>query len=407
MDPLLSAMQTLTVNDVDLLASQVPKSFPREVIQELSETMRKVGEQTIPMQKIGNVFAYFGEVRKGRRRVFLFTDEDLHFDGGQNVHFNRAFMCRFTPAGTLQKVKEVVAMTLDKDEVSNRRVSIMQMLALKEFFPKNYEIYNTEWYHMVFQEKALYDLFHLYEKEKGLYKLPFEIKKSIARAILMAGCKLREHRVVHGDIKLENFLVFAHFLVKLSDFGHAHVTGGDKVDDILCGTIKTLAPEMVRRQFLGGSSFTIGAETDTWSLFLILRTLCVPNITAHEDCLIDYTEFYEQKDELLKAKQLLEQPRWTKEENDIIAKSLKPFDIRLSPNASRTVRLGKIEECIRKLDAKMANTLSEWSSEISSLPKRPEKITCLEDLIISGLQEDPKQRITPQEALAALETLTK
>lgn len=407
MDPLLSAMQALTVNDVDLLASQLPKSFPREVIQELTETMRKVGEQTIPMQKIGNVFAYFGEVRKDRRKVFLVTDENLHFDGGQNARFNRAFMCRFTPAGTVQKVKEVVAMTLSKDWASTRRVSIMQMLALKEFFPKNHGFFNTEDEHIVLQEKALYDLFHLYEKEKGLHTLPFEIKKSIARAILMAGCKLREHRVVHGDIKLENLLVFAHFLVKLSDFGHAHVVGGDKDDDILCGTIKTLAPEMVRSQFLDGSSFTIGSETDSWSLFLILRTLCMPNITAHEACLINYTEFYEQMIELHKAKQLLEQPRRTKEENDIIAKSLKPFDIRLSPNASRTVRLGKIEECIRKLDAKMVKALSEWSSEISSLPKRPEKITCLEDLIISGLQEDPKQRITPQEALAALETLTK
>ena len=78
--------------------------------------------------------------------------------------------------------------------------------------------------------------------------------------------------IIHRDVKLENFLVDTvddsdnQILVKLTDFGLAYQYNADEPPTDKCGSILTIAPEMISRK-------SYGLKVDCWSLGIILYEL--------------------------------------------------------------------------------------------------------------------------------------
>lgn len=72
---------------------------------------------------------------------------------------------------------------------------------------------------------------------------------------------IRQHRVVHRDLKLSNILVTADFEIKLADFGFAR-TQEDEYFRSVVGTPLTMAPEVFDRK-------EYNEKCDIWSLGVI------------------------------------------------------------------------------------------------------------------------------------------
>jgi serine/threonine protein kinase len=91
---------------------------------------------------------------------------------------------------------------------------------------------------------------------------------------------LHNLNICHGDVKLENALVFAQnekiqWRVKLCDFGHARYAQEDEVEDsitLAIGTRLLCAPELYSGKSAGGGHFNISdaIKTDIFSFGLVL-----------------------------------------------------------------------------------------------------------------------------------------
>lgn len=79
-----------------------------------------------------------------------------------------------------------------------------------------------------------------------------------------------KNNIVHRDVKLENFLVDSdesgNINVKLSDFGLACKLEVDNPPTTKCGSILSVAPEMLTNE-------TYSNEVDIWGLGIILYEL--------------------------------------------------------------------------------------------------------------------------------------
>ena len=86
--------------------------------------------------------------------------------------------------------------------------------------------------------------------------------------------------IVHRDVKLENFLVDTtpegNILVKLSDFGLACKYEPERPPTIKCGSVLSVAPEML-------VSESYGFEVDMWGLGVILHELLCTKLPFYND----------------------------------------------------------------------------------------------------------------------------
>ena len=94
-----------------------------------------------------------------------------------------------------------------------------------------------------------------------------EQARFIFRQIVDALAYLHGNRVVHRDLKLENFVVTAGGTVKIIDFGlSARVTPQSKLGDV-CGSMAYSPPEIVLQVPYDGT------QADIWSLGIVLYAL--------------------------------------------------------------------------------------------------------------------------------------
>lgn len=89
-----------------------------------------------------------------------------------------------------------------------------------------------------------------------------------------------KHNIVHRDIKLENFLVdcdeFGNIFVKLSDFGLACKYEHDKPPTTKCGSILSVAPEMLVRE-------SYCHKVDVWGIGIILYELLSTDLPFYSE----------------------------------------------------------------------------------------------------------------------------
>ncbi|TEB14655.1 protein serine/threonine kinase, partial [Perkinsus sp. BL_2016] len=84
-----------------------------------------------------------------------------------------------------------------------------------------------------------------------------ETVRSILAQLLLALKELKKHRIVHGDIKLENILYsFEDGRIKLADFGLAFVENNPR--KTAHGTPEYMAPEQILES-------KVGFESDMWA----------------------------------------------------------------------------------------------------------------------------------------------
>lgn len=74
---------------------------------------------------------------------------------------------------------------------------------------------------------------------------------------------LREYKVVHRDLKLQNILVTDEFEIKIADFGFARSLDENQVLNSWVGTPLTMAPEILERR-------EYNEKCDIWSLGVII-----------------------------------------------------------------------------------------------------------------------------------------
>jgi polo-like kinase 1 len=84
----------------------------------------------------------------------------------------------------------------------------------------------------------------------------------ILRDVISGVCYLHDNRIIHRDVKLQNFLIGDDRKVRIGDFGLSAMLGyDDERMYSLCGTPNYLSPEMVSSSLMGHSY-----DVDSWAI---------------------------------------------------------------------------------------------------------------------------------------------
>ena len=132
-------------------------------------------------------------------------------------------------------------------------------------------------FHGIFQsEKRLYllfdflcggELFHHTKNAKDHHFSEEDCRFYLAE-IASAVDHLHKNKIMHRDIKGDNFVLDAQGHVILTDFGFAKVVDPSQRNTATCGTLAYIAPEVLNRTPLGYSY-----EADWWSVGVVLFTM--------------------------------------------------------------------------------------------------------------------------------------
>lgn len=127
------------------------------------------------------------------------------------------------------------------------------------------------------------DGYDLVELLNGYKKTIHEIKYYFKQmALALEYC--HHKKIIHRDIKLENFMINSNNIIKLIDFEFA---GKIHSCNILCGTIEYLAPELVEQYYNYGN--TVNAKysykSDIWALGITLYCMVTK---VHPYCDLKY-----------------------------------------------------------------------------------------------------------------------
>ncbi|KAK8843147.1 hypothetical protein M9Y10_025343 [Tritrichomonas musculus] len=114
--------------------------------------------------------------------------------------------------------------------------------------------------------KSIFD----YLKKTSKEYLTESQTKKILKDVLEGLLYLHNHKIIHQDLKLENFLIASDWKVKIGDFGVSTVLKNfDDKNFSLCGTANYMSPELLEKENKGH-----GFEVDIWTIgvstFLLL-----------------------------------------------------------------------------------------------------------------------------------------
>jgi calcium-dependent protein kinase len=127
------------------------------------------------------------------------------------------------------------------------------------------EVYESDTHLYLVQELCTGgDLFDYLKSHKNGH-LPEDEARGLVKQLLSAIKYLHAHHILHGDIKLENFLLTSSGILKMIDFGVArYFTPGQLHCDVV-GTPYSIAPEVVRRCH--------SERSDVWSVGVLAFAL--------------------------------------------------------------------------------------------------------------------------------------
>ncbi|KAK8857568.1 hypothetical protein M9Y10_015973 [Tritrichomonas musculus] len=101
---------------------------------------------------------------------------------------------------------------------------------------------------------------YIKKKEQGYLSEPET--RQILNDVIQGLIHLHKHKIIHHDLKLENFLIGANGRVKIADFGVSVVLkNSDDKNKSFCGTSSYLSPEVLMKES-NGHSF----EVDIWAI---------------------------------------------------------------------------------------------------------------------------------------------
>jgi serine/threonine protein kinase len=115
--------------------------------------------------------------------------------------------------------------------------------------------------YLVFEHCKFTDL-NAYIRDHYAGRLPEDRVRRILAQLCGAFRVIRQHKVVHRDLKLSNILVTEDFEIKLADFGFAKLLEEDEFLRSQVGTPLTMAPEVIERK-------EYNEKCDIWSLGVI------------------------------------------------------------------------------------------------------------------------------------------
>jgi len=113
------------------------------------------------------------------------------------------------------------------------------------------------------------------------------VHESLAQRIIeqiLEGMKyLRENKIVHRNLAMNNFLVTKDFVIKIADFGFATYADNDEYLTAFCGVPLYMAPEVLEIKRI--PEFTYTPKCDVWSLGVIFYQMVfgrLPYLSADE-----------------------------------------------------------------------------------------------------------------------------
>eukprot|EP00929_Paragymnodinium_shiwhaense_P113356 TRINITY_DN81633_c0_g1_i1.p1 TRINITY_DN81633_c0_g1~~TRINITY_DN81633_c0_g1_i1.p1 ORF type:complete len:630 (-),score=143.37 TRINITY_DN81633_c0_g1_i1:104-1993(-) len=199
------------------------------------------------------------------------------------------------------------------------------------------------------------ELFHRLQEAK---RFPEQQAADTAYQMLLALNYIHSHGIMHGDIKLENFMFDWKDSdnLKLIDFGFSKnflASEEQALNSKLCGTIAYMAPEALDRNFT--------SQCDQWSLGVVVFVmLCgyMPFTGDHEEQIAKITE----------GKYVMKPARWdtVSDEAKDFVNSLLEMDRKTRLSAPQALDHPWIQACARRhvkaeIDASLAQELCDFS----------------------------------------------
>ncbi len=358
-----------------------------------------------------------GPVEKSRK-VFISLHEKLGSVGVQCESIKKVIMLKFDEDGKLvtskSAVREVIKLSVplvnqpaNSLACTTRRISLMQKLKDSPYFPKNYGFFTSANKEKIFiyQEQAAYDLLDFSNMAEGIAALPLSNKLSMCRQLLGAAREMKEAGILHRDIKVENILTFIHsdgkVELKLTDLGLAcRANDKDSLKEIP-GSLPWVAPEMIQHAYFKHPAPTIGLETDMWALGLILYFISENKPLLLQENLFTFLSTKTTLRTAIQTCHLLVKVNRTTDEDATLWDYLDKLQIS-EEEATDDELLIAVAERMTTLNSNAKILLKKWRVNIAELPKPPQEIKNIKDLAHAMLQENPKDRITIEDAEAAM-----
>lgn len=340
--------------------------------------------------------------KNNRRIVYISLRQRIVCQSYQNLTLKKVVMLEFDESARLIRsdnaVREIVKLSFPLDAVAKRRVALMNAHN-SPYFPTNFGFTSNDKKVSIYQEKAPCDLFDFITKNDTLSQTTIV---RLIEELLHAALDLQNSGTLHRDIKPENILLFTNNNeehLKLTDFGFACSLKDIEALKIDSGSPQWAAPEILRNAYLNGPETEKTTASDMWAIGLVSLFICKEAIPSHQTAIFKFITCSCLLQHAGPAIELATKKIQTPADIAAFNKHLEALS--LSPDTALDQLVKKYQALLKSREA----SLNSWNTAINTLAKPPTQISNLQDLITCMLQSNPQDRITPQDALTALQTL--